>query len=210
MTKRIETKTHRYHHGALREALVGAATVLLERGDVGAVSLREAARMARVTPGAPYHHFRDKDDLLAAVALEGFASLSAQLSDVLGREGPVTLERVEELLRAYVEFAREQPGRFRVMFLPELHRPEHPEVLAAAEALFDAMSGLFRSEGALPNCASELAGVVLSQAHGMATLVDKEGLWARVGRSGLSQTLSAAAELLHLAYRAALQATAFG
>src|SRR5262245_12466534 len=55
-----------YHHGALREALVAAALEIIEAGDVGSVSLREVARRAGVTSAAPYHHFKDKNALLAA------------------------------------------------------------------------------------------------------------------------------------------------
>ena len=59
-----------YHHGALKEALLNAAESMLDEGGIEAVSLREAARRARVSPTAPYRHFADKEALLAALAAQ--------------------------------------------------------------------------------------------------------------------------------------------
>jgi len=57
-----------YHHGDLREALIrGALELIAEKGPAG-FTVAEAARSAGVSPGAPYRHFRDRDDLMADVA----------------------------------------------------------------------------------------------------------------------------------------------
>ena len=61
-----------YHHGDLRRALLDAAERVLERDGAGALSLRAVAREAGVSAAAPYHHFKDKDDLLAAVIDRSF------------------------------------------------------------------------------------------------------------------------------------------
>ena len=65
-------KTKPYHHGDLRAALVDAALSLVKEGGIEALGLRAAARRAGVTHAAPYRHFEDKTDLLAAVAQNGF------------------------------------------------------------------------------------------------------------------------------------------
>ena len=70
------TRTN-YHHGALREALLTATLELIEADGIGAVSLRQVARAAGVSPGAPYHHFPDRAALLTA--------LSDQTDDLLWR-----------------------------------------------------------------------------------------------------------------------------
>ncbi len=64
-----------YHHGDLRRALVEAAVRLVEADGPGAMSLRAVAREAGVSPAAPYHHFKDKSELLDAVAHEGWEKL---------------------------------------------------------------------------------------------------------------------------------------
>ena len=68
-----------YHHGNLRKALLDAGVALI--GEVGpkGFTIREVARRAGVSHNAPYRHFRDKDELLEAIALEGFGRLTAAM-----------------------------------------------------------------------------------------------------------------------------------
>ncbi|WP_394841693.1 WHG domain-containing protein [Pendulispora brunnea] len=111
-----------YHHGDLRRALVDAALALIQEGELGTLSLREVARRAGVTPAAPYHHFRDKVELLAAVAEEGFVALGERMDRAIEAvSGPQKgRARIAAIARAYLEFARERQAHYRVMFLPEV------------------------------------------------------------------------------------------
>lgn len=128
-----------YHHGDLRAALLDAADTLLDQGGDGAVSLREAARMAGVSPTAAYRHFADKDALLAALALRGFVAFGAAMAEALADPAlPPFVARG----RCYVRFALARPGRFRLMFGPLLARSAaHPALAAAAAQAFTALQG---------------------------------------------------------------------
>lgn len=109
--------TERYHHGDLRDALLTAATRMLAETGPSGLSLREAARRAGVSTGAPYRHFKDKDELLTALATRGFLALHAALAaadEHAASEAP--LERLRCLGVAYVEFAVAEPALFRLMF----------------------------------------------------------------------------------------------
>src|SRR5258708_23674536 len=77
--KRPTEPERRYPHGDLWRALVDAALALIAEGELGTLSLREVARRAGVTSAAPYHHFKDKTALLAAVAEEGVVALCKRL-----------------------------------------------------------------------------------------------------------------------------------
>ena len=104
-----------YHHGDLQRALVEAAARILERDGPNAMSLRAVAREAGVSPAAPYHHFKDKDELMAAVARQGFEAMSQAMRTAgEGAEGPH--ERLVALGVAYVVFARDHPALYHVMF----------------------------------------------------------------------------------------------
>lgn len=134
-TRRARRRT--YHHGNLRAALVEAALGLVEREGVEALTLRGAARLAGVSPAAPYRHFADKRALLASVAEEGFRLLAAALRNTEG-EGP--RERFRARGAAYVGFATGHPAHFRVMFGRELaDRERYPGLREAAKAAFDAL-----------------------------------------------------------------------
>lgn len=124
----MSTSAKPYHHGDLRAALLDAADALLEAGEV---SLREAARRAGVSPAAAYRHFADKEALLAALAARHFGEFAAALAgaDFAGKGV------------AYVRFALERPGRFRLMFGPLLKRAAaHPELRAASDAAFERLT----------------------------------------------------------------------
>src|SRR4029450_6910637 len=69
-----------YHHGNLKEALMRAALELIAKKGPGGFTFAEAARWAGVSPAAPYRHFRDRDELVASVALRGFQQFEAGLT----------------------------------------------------------------------------------------------------------------------------------
>ncbi len=75
LEKRPGKRSAPYHHGDLRDALIRAARMILEKKGLAALSLRGVARVAKVSPAAPYHHFADKQALLDAVAAQGFDAL---------------------------------------------------------------------------------------------------------------------------------------
>jgi len=104
-----------YHHGDLKAALVEAADRLLEREGLSALSLRAVAREAGVSAAAPYHHFRDKIELLLAVARQGFVSMGDYMRQCAeGIENPKA--RLNRLGVAYVCFARDHPALYHLMY----------------------------------------------------------------------------------------------
>lgn len=157
----------RYHHGDLRVALLTAARTLLDADGVPAVSLREVARRAGVTPAACYRHFRDKEALLVALAVEGFDEFTEALrASSAGQRHSFAAMGV-----AYVQFAVERPGMFRLMFGPAVaDRGRSPDLLAAiarATQLFD--SGLKSSRRA--KSVDPVEGLrAWAGVHGLATL----------------------------------------
>jgi AcrR family transcriptional regulator len=119
----MSTKKQRrtYHHGNLKEAIVSASIEMIAEGGEDAVNMREAARRAGVSSGAPFRHFETKQKLLAAVAEEAARRLIAAM-DKAGAEAGAddALERFRAMGVAYVEWAALHPALFRV-----LHTPSH-------------------------------------------------------------------------------------
>src|ERR1700690_1799059 len=72
-----------YHHGNLREALIQAAQDLIGAKGPAGFTIAEAARLAGVSPAAPYRHFRDAESLLAEVATRGFDAFRDRLAATL-------------------------------------------------------------------------------------------------------------------------------
>ena len=105
-----------YHHGDLRRALIDAALLLVADGGPDAVSVREAARRAGVSPGAPFRHFPSRDALMNAVAEEAQRRFRAEIESALA-EAPVgdPLARFRCLGLAYLRWARRNPTHFEII-----------------------------------------------------------------------------------------------
>ena len=122
-----------YHHGDLRRALIDAAVALVLEKGPSSFTMAEAGRLAGVSSGAPYRHFTNREDLLRAVADEGQRELDERIATAMGEvdaEDPAApLERFRVSGVAYVRFAAECPGHFKVMSMPEFGlREDHPEM----------------------------------------------------------------------------------
>lgn len=105
-----------YHHGDLRRVLIDAALRLAEEGGAEQVSVREAARRAGVSPGAPFRHFETRDALMTAVAEEAQrrfrAEIDAALSEVVAGD---PLNRFRTLGLAYLRWAMRNPAHFEII-----------------------------------------------------------------------------------------------
>jgi AcrR family transcriptional regulator len=127
-----------YHHGNLREALVEAGVELARTGGPGAVLLRAASRQAGVSHNAAYRHFANQEDLVAAVAercMTQLGLLMIERSDQVTARGPVqrARARLEAVGRAYIDFARTEPGWFRTAFSSARPHPMDESTHASAD-----------------------------------------------------------------------------
>jgi AcrR family transcriptional regulator len=106
----------RYHHGNLVEALISATIEIIEERGVEQVSVREAARRAGVSPGAPFRHFATKMALMTAVAEQAMERLKASVDTAISTtrdEKP--LLRLEALGSAYLQWALRNPTHFQII-----------------------------------------------------------------------------------------------
>ncbi len=168
-----------YHHGKLKQALVDAAIVLIAEVGTHGFTLREVARRAGVSHNAPYRHYRDKDELLAVVAMQGFVRLTAAMQRSAAR-GSDTLERLRFCGRGYVDFALRWPQHFFVMFDLPSSREKYPEYAAAGQEAFDTLLSFIvacQEAGTLPKEDPEiLALTAWSLVHGIAKLAISQHL----------------------------------
>lgn len=104
-----------YHHGNLRSALVQTALELLESKGAEAVTLRELAIAAGVSPAAPYRHFPDRAAVLNAVAAEGYRDLRERYARAMAGGGTAK-ERLRRAMQSFLDFARTRPGVFLLMY----------------------------------------------------------------------------------------------
>jgi AcrR family transcriptional regulator len=125
-----------YHHGNLKEALLRAALELIAQKGPAGFTFAEAARWAGVSPAAPYRHFRDRDELLASVALRGFAQFEAALTRAWDDGRPDLFTAFDRLGKAYLDFARTEPAYYSAMFEAGISLGDNPELREAGDRAF--------------------------------------------------------------------------
>jgi AcrR family transcriptional regulator len=155
---------------------VQAGLDLARAGGPDAVVLREATRMVGVVPNAAYRHFEDRDALLAAVRDAAVRQLAARMADGISqvRPGPHTPTgarlRLRAVGRAYLEFARTEPGLFDTAFA----LPDHPAATDDAAPLELLQTGLDNlvSAGILASTRRPtLEYPIWASVHGLAALL---------------------------------------
>ncbi len=171
---RITKKTGVYHHGDLRRVLLDTAVRVVEKEGVSALTMQALSRRAGVSSAAPYHHFENREQLLAAIALQGFELLAAEMQHSANEVGADAKAHLEGLGRGYVRFALAHRGHFRIMFRPELKTQLSPEQHQAASESFTMLQraiGRCQTEGlAPPGDPSALVLLAWSAVHGASTL----------------------------------------
>lgn len=169
-------KSSHYHHGDLRVGLIQAARQSLRETGVNALSLRAVAASLGVSHAAAYYHFKNKNDLVVAIAVTAFAELEVSQRSIFERtyEDPVT--RLSALAEGYIAFALAHPDEFRLMFSPQLRRDDELTDVEKAgregyQLLLDAVEAV-KKENLLSTGDVEQAAIALwSTIHGLASLM---------------------------------------
>lgn len=164
-----------YHHGDLPKALIHSAIELLKTTDVSRISLRAVAREAGVSHSAPYAHFADKRALLAAISAESFRELHDQISHIVKTPDLPADQMLSAVARDYLDFALENPQRFKLMFSNNIgEEHEYPELTASTSATFNLLKELVQKcqeEGVLkPGSQDAVAVALWSLVHGFLSL----------------------------------------
>jgi AcrR family transcriptional regulator len=174
-SKQGERGPRGYHHGNLREALIRAALELIAQKGPAGFTFAEAARWAGVSPAAPYRHFRDRDELLASVALRGFEQFETALARAWDDGRPNPFSALDRLGKAYLGFARSEPAYYSAMFEAGIPPDTSAELRDAGDRAFAVLRGAAEKlcaempgQGRPP--ALMLALHIWAMAHGVASL----------------------------------------
>ncbi len=160
-----------YHHGDLPAALVDATLELIAEQGTRGFSVVEVARRTGVSTSAPYRHFADRDELLAAAAIRGYEELRSRFETALANASQPA-DQLAAVASAYVRFAAERSAMFDVLFGAGLDKTRYPALGEAAEATLTLVSDVAArlAPDGDPELALQLVWAIASVAHGHAAL----------------------------------------
>lgn len=174
----------------LRQRILDTSRALLDEQGAAAISLREVARRAGVTHQAPYHHFADRESILAELVAQGFDELARRLAGAR-KAGQSAQQCLVASGQAYVAFALDQPGVFRIMFRQDLcdtaRFPAAAQAGARAHAELTRMVQAAHAPGTGEPTAEMLANLHWAQVHGLACLLLDGPLGLSLPTPGLRQ-----------------------
>ncbi|KQX78493.1 TetR/AcrR family transcriptional regulator [Streptomyces sp. Root1310] len=175
----------------LRTRLVDVGVELVSQEGAGALTLREIARRAGVSHGAPRRYFPTHLELLSAIAHRGFAQLGARVTTTLGEGDAGPRDQLTELARTYLEFALGNPGMYELMFRHDLLESGHLRLRDTSLPLFGVLVDLVdrvRPGGD----ARSVAGALWANLHGIAQLWRWGSLQLATGTDDLAPLLRTA------------------
>lgn len=172
-----------YHHGNLREVLLDAAREAITSAGVEGLSLRKVAQQAGVSATALYSHFRDKRELLAMLATQGFEELAVEMErEVASAARGETAGGLVALARGYVRFATQNPALFQLMFGPAfsdmVEEPQLQEAGARAYSLLQADVARRMEQLGIPEQTPVASAGAWALVHGLASLLNDSRITA--------------------------------
>ncbi len=159
----------------LRRKILDVADAMIERDGLEGFALRECARRAGISHGAPAHHFGDKTGLLTEFAAEAFDDLGRAIDRRMARAGGDCVLRLRAMAAAYIEFALANRAKFQLMFRVDVVDGTSPRLAGALEAcharIYGAMTAALTQSGRLMDRRT-IARMTLAWAsiHGFAAL----------------------------------------
>lgn len=175
---------NQYHHGNLRQSLlIGAADLLRDAGIEG-LSLRKLAEKVGVSRTAPYHYFRDKNQLLCAIAEQGFIKWQQDAQDIFNQPDLTLRAKYKQFFYGYIRYAAENPELYNLMFGQAIWKNNNAtdSLKKVAYPSFNfqvQMTQTWQQQGLLPKNQNtlRLAQVTWGTMHGIARLLI-DGIYA--------------------------------
>ena len=192
MEKKEATKHSTYHHGDLRSSLIDNATAMITEQGIESLSLRKLAERIGVSRTAAYHHFKDKNDLLSAIAAQGFSLWQSKAEQIFENKKLSEQEKYHTFVHFYVHFATQNAAIYKLMFGSTLWKKQEnndhsssqssQELIDVAYPSFQyqvEMTQAWQANGILPKSQNSLrlAQVTWATLHGIAQLVI-DGIYA--------------------------------
>lgn len=175
--------------------MIAATLELVRTKGPRGFTLNEASRTAGVSVSAPYNHFKDKEALLIEIVLLGNRMIAENLRAAASTNASLQ-ERLVAVCLAYIDFARDHPDMFAVMFQSGIDKSRYPEVRESGIEAFQVALDLAAQIKPTAQAAEELATAIWTTAHGYATLTADGAVASILSPAGKSSAEALARRVL--------------
>lgn len=115
-TKENKKPKKTYHHGDLKGTLIEAAKLMIKKDGIESLTMRNISKLAGVSHAAAYRHFKDKEELLAELAIDGYKELIIILDKFFLKEDKDLAKNYLEVGLDYIQFALSNAEVYRIMW----------------------------------------------------------------------------------------------
>ena len=194
MDKNIKNKMESYHHGDLKNALISTGVKIIFDEGIDKLSIRYAAKKLGVSHTAPYRHFKDKEELVVAIAVKGFDILEKELDDAIAKHPDNYLSQFTEAAGAYINFAKNNHEYYKIMFGNYImNKTDYPQFFKAYDSSFKKMLiivvGIMGSKGKKKDEIAVTTIAAWSLVHGYSSLIIDNQMDKLVGSDGQVKAL---------------------
>lgn len=189
-----------YHHTDLREKLLISAKKMLKEHGADGLSIRAIAADAGVSHNAPYRHFANKSELLAALAEDGYRSLDEAIIKSVNENPDDTVRQIHESAMAYVRMGTDTPELFSLMFGSWMCAADYPGLKSAADKSYQSLLNIVRDgikRGDIAERDSEpMAAALWATVHGVTVIINADKLSDKEKSAMVENTVPAVINVL--------------
>lgn len=140
----------RYHHGDLKNALIEEGLKVITKVGMDALSIRYVANKIGVSSAAPYRHFKNKEELIVAIAIHGFEILMKEIDEAMEKTPDDPADQLMGFAKALIAFAVSHPDYYRIMYRDYIkNKTEYPNLFQAFDISFQRLVDI------IANCRKE-------------------------------------------------------
>jgi AcrR family transcriptional regulator len=171
------TKASQYHHGNLRQQILQTAFKLLDEGGIDAVGVRKIARQLEVAHSAPANHFKNKQALLVALAIESFGDLYSKIVIASSKQTDDLRSAIHSFSNTILEFGLKYPNRYKLLWRREYTDEQNGEPGIVMENIYTQLTTILNEPAKKKQVDVESQAIALwSLIHGYVLLRLDENL----------------------------------
>lgn len=152
-----------------KQRLIQITRKMIDQDGVDSISLRELGKELNMSRSAMYRHFKNKEDLLAAIVAENFLSLNSKISKLIEVNGDIR-KLLKDILCTYYDYGMKNKEHYHLMFQKQWDKNLYPDIYKSAFAIFGLVETCLEKAGNIKKTPNQLTAIIFAFIHGLVEL----------------------------------------